>query len=217
MKRLLLLAFLTISISVVGQNHFLGVKGGINWSDAVDKVADNYFKKGFSGGITYEYRLKKYFLFEADLVYSQSGFENDIMIVDENGQPVYGTGRLVFQFDYVSLPVKAGFIIGNKISGFIFLGIVPSINVSANVIPPDESITFDVSDRITKFDLAGIIELGANFTLVNRLLLFTTLSYQRSITSFSNSEFFGDGVDARLYNITLSVGLKYALGKGEKP
>ena len=93
-----------------------------------------YFKKGFSGGITYEYRLKKYFLFEADLVYSQSGFENDITIVDENGQPVYGTGRLEFQFDYVSLPVKAGFIIGNKISGFRFASPIHKVSIISSWI-----------------------------------------------------------------------------------
>ena len=164
--------------------------------------------------MTYEYQLKKHFTIGVDLLYSQKGFTNDIIFTDENGNPIGEKGRSDFNYDYLSFPLKGGFIIGNRISGFVNLGIVPSFLIDAKTIVPtfDGNETFDVTDIVTKFDFGGLIEIGGNCKFNHRLFLFTSFTYQHSFTTLTNSDYFADD-KIKLYGMTLSIGLKYALKK----
>ena len=215
MKNLTLIMLLIFPLPVVGQNHFLGLKGGVNWTNATSTfLVDNNNRTGFSGGLTYEYRLKKHFIIGADLLYLQNGFTNDITFTDKNGNPIGEKGRSDFNYDYISFPLKGGFIMGNRIEGFVNLGIVPSILIDAKTVVPtfDGHETFNVTDRVTKFDFGGLIEIGGNFKFNDRLFLLTSLTYQHSFTTLTNPDYFADD-KITLYGMTLSIGLKYALAK----
>ena len=69
-----------------------------------------------------------------------------------------------------------------------------------------------MTDRVTKFDFGGLIEIGGNFKFNDRLFLLTSLTYQHSFTTLTNPDYFADD-KITLYGVTLSIGLKYALAK----
>jgi len=214
-----LIAVLTILISTpaFGQNHFMGLKGGISWTNvnSANFHDNNDNWTGFNGGLTYEYHMNKKFNLGMDFLYFQKGFTNDIVFLDEFGNP---TGKKVtseFNYDYLSFPIKGGFVIGDKISGFINLGLVPSVLIDAKTIQPAiegimDKTTYDVTDEVTDYDLGGMIEIGGNYKFKDRVLLFASFAYQHSFASITNENYFSNG-KARHYGMTLSIGLKYAL------
>lgn len=219
MKSTIIILLLISPISVFGQNHFIGLKGGINWTNinSSDFLSNNDNRTGFNGGMTYELRLKNNFNFGVDLLYTQKGFTNDIIFTNETVNPTGEKATIVFNYDYLTFPVKGGFLIGKRISGFVNLGIVPSLLIDAKTITPAfdniiEEEIFDVRNRVTKFDFGGMIEIGGNYKFKERFLLYISFAYQHSFTTITNSDYFAIG-KVKHYGMTSSIGLKYALKK----
>ncbi len=218
MRKIFTFLIILISIPVFGQNNFIGIKGGISWTNVnTDNfIHDNESRNGFAGGLTYEYEFKNNFHAELDLVYAQKGFKNNILFVDETGNPIGKQGTIDFNYDYLTLPIKGGFSIGNNFAGFLNLGLVPSFLINAEtVIPTFENVdgeSSDVTDRATEFDFGGLIEIGASYKFHQQFLLFTSFAYQQSFMSITNENYFSDG-EAKHYGMTLSIGFKYALKK----
>lgn len=216
MKKIIALVFILSSIPVFGQNHFIGLKGGINLTNI---VSDNFlsksgFRNGFTGGFTYEYQFENKFNVGLDFLYAQKGFTYDLIFTDELGNQ-FGPGlRTQYNHDYFSLPIKGGYSIGRDFKGFLNLGVVPSFLISAQeIVPGIGSVNgsfFDVSNGVRKFDFGGLIEIGGNYQLEERFSLFASVAYQQSFTSIiegdSNSSW-----SARHHGMTVSAGIKYAL------
>ena len=216
MRKIITLLIVLFTVPVFGQNHFIGLKGGINWTNVISDnfLSDNDYRNGFIGGLTYEYEFKKKFHLGLDLVYAQKGFKNDVIFTDETGNPIGEKATSNFNYDYLSLPIKGGFSLGNNFAGFLNLGIVPSLLINAEtIIPTFENIdgeTFDVTKNVTKFDFGGLIEIGGSYEFKERFLLFTSFAYQQSFTTITNEDYFPNG-KAKHYGMTLLLGLKYAL------
>lgn len=207
------------TIPVFGQNHLIGLKGGINWTNVNSSnfISNNDNRTGFNGGLTYEYRFNNHFNLGIDFLYFQKGFTNDIIFTDENGIPTGEKATSVFNYDYLSFPVKGGFFIGDKISGFVNLGLVPSILINAKTTEPEivgfvNEKTTDVTDRVTKFDFGGLIEIGGSYKFGDKFLIFTSFAYQQSFTTITNTDYFSDS-KIKHYGMTMSIGLKYILKK----
>lgn len=209
-------------LKVTGQNHLIGIKGGGNSTNITSNnfVTQHDNRTGLSAGLTYEYLFKKHFSVGADFIYNQRGFTNDIIFTDDFGNPTGEKYTTKFNYDYVSLPIKTGFNIGNKLFGFTNIGVIPSLLVNAKSIFPTFNAdgklsgneTFDVTNRVSKFDFAGIAEIGAGYKFKNRFWFFTSFAYQYSFTTITNSEYFSNS-KIRHNGITLSIGLKCALTK----
>ena len=221
MKQLGLIFLTTISISVSGQNHFIGTKSGVSWTNI---NSDNFSRGsdpriGFSGGLSYELFLKKHFSLGADIIYNQRGFSNTINFTDNNGNATGEKSTDKFNYDYLSIPVKTGFTFGKNIYGFTNMGAIPSILVDARTIIPvvnssgrtTGTQTFDVTSNVSKIDLGVLMEAGGGYKF-NKYWLFTSVTYQQSITTISNSSYFSD-TRMRHKGLTLSLGLKYRLKK----
>jgi len=223
MKHIFLIILTITTLKVAGQNHLIGVKGGANWTNITSSnfLNQNEYRTGLSAGLTYEYLLKKHFSVGADLKYNQRGFTNAIIFTDNLGNPTDEKHTTKFNYDYVSLPIKTGFNIGNKFFGFTNIGVIPSLLVNAKTTMPtfntDGKVTgnetFDVTNRVTKFDFAGLAEIGGGYKFKNRYWLFTSFVYQNSFTTITNSEYF---VNSKLKHtgMTLTLGLKCSLTKG---
>ena len=219
MRKILTALILISTVPVFGQNHLVGLKGGINWTNVNSSnfISNNDYRAGFNGGLTYEYRLNSHFNLEIDFFYFQKGFTNDIIFTDEFGNPTGEKATTVFNYDYLSVPIKGGFLIGNKISGFANIGIVSSILINAETVEPkiegvvDEKTT-NVTDLVTKFDFGGLIEIGGQYKFGERFLIFTSFIYQYSFTTISNDNYFKNS-KIRHYGMSLSAGLKYVLKK----
>ncbi len=208
-----------ISIPACGQNHFIGLKGGINRTNvnSTNFINGSENRTGLNSGLTYEYYLNNRFNLGIDLLYFQKGFTVNDIYTDEFGNPTGESAPSEFNYDYLILPLKGGVVIGDKFSGFANLGIIPSFLVNAKTISPAiegflEETTINVTDRVTKFDLGGLVEIGASYKFKPDLLISATFGYQHSFTSITNNNYFSNS-EVRNYGMILSFGLKYALKK----
>ena len=219
MRKLITVLIIVISIPVFGQNHFVGLKSGMSWTNinSSNFISNNDNRTGFNGGLTYEYRLNTKLNLGIDLLYSQKGFTNDIVFTDETGNPTGEKATSEYNYDYFSFPIKGGLVLGDKISGFVNLGFAPSVLIDAKTIEPAiegfmDKTTYDVTDKVTGFDFGGLIEIGGIYKFKERFLLFASFAYQQSFTAISNSDYFSNS-KIKHYGMTMSIGLKYALKK----
>lgn len=208
-RKIIIILILISTNPVFGQNHHIGLKGGCNLTNEYlnNDIRDKRNRTGFNCGLTYEYQINNRFNFGLDLLYFQKGFEINQNLTKKE----YNS----FNYDYLSIPVKGGFFIGDKVSGFVNIGIVPSILINAKVTGPslfyhEEKKSLDFTDKVTKFDFGGLIEIGGNCKLGDKLLIFLSLSYQHSLTTVTNT-YYVSNFKVKHYGITLSGGLKYIL------
>src|SRR5690554_2780435 len=115
---------LSLSLSVTGQNHFVGLKGGVNLNNRYTSIPNDKtdYSTGFIGGLSYEYKLKKDYTLGIDFLYAQKGYSNKIIFTDNNGNPTGESVAVIFDFDYFSFPMKTGFTFGEKLIGFGNIG-----------------------------------------------------------------------------------------------
>ena len=220
MRNLFLLVFIFVAaIEVNGQNHFIGVKGGPSWTTA-NGYGNDYkddFRTKLTMGFTYDYFFKKHFSIGADLLYDQRGLAYaDFPLTDEDGRD-FGQKMLTMRnYNYISVPLKAGFNYGEKLFGFANICLVPSWLVYAEntflIANSDGSIsasrTSSITENAKKFDLGGLLEIGGGYKF-GRYWLYSSVSYQHSFINVENYSIFNN--PTLLYGFKLNLGFKYAL------
>lgn len=213
-------------LQVTGQNLFVGIKGGENWTSNLyrNSSTKNGFRTGFSGGLTYEYLLNSHFSIGADVIYDQRGFTYDIAFDDYQGN--HRTTTTNFDHDNLAFPVKVGLTTGKKIYSFANIGLSPSILLNAekqlNTADTEGKTVaieeYDVTNSMQKFDMSALIEIGGGYKINDRFWLYTLLAYQRSFIINANSDYHTNELFIRYYGANLYVGLKCALaGNMQKP
>jgi hypothetical protein len=223
MKKQLLFTLLTMtSLHLIGQNNWIGLKVGLNSTNTSSDFisSTNYAKTGLSAGLTYEHACKGHLFFGADLIYNQRGFKDDIIFYDIEGNTTGERYTLKFDYNYLSVPLKLGLTFGEKLCGFTNFGVIPSLLVKANTISPtfDSNAqrigeeTIDVTDRASKFDFAGLIEIGGAYRINERYVFAASFSYQRSLTTLTNADYFANST-IKMHGMALNLGVKYALTK----
>jgi len=222
LKKLLLIILTGISMNLAGQVHSIGIQFGSNLTNVTsdNSFEGSKFRSGIIGGFNYEYLFKDNFSLGADLLYSQQGFKYKLTYTDSNGYLFGGSADSKLYYDYLALPIKFGYSIGHKLKGFAKVGVCPSILLKAETTMPLEDSkgnligyqTFDDKENVSKFDLGGLIELGADYGILDNLKLFTSVSFRQSLTTFSNSLYLNEST-TRHYGFAFSLGLKYNLNK----
>ena len=219
MRMIITVLTILISIPIFGQNHFIGLNGGINWTNVNSSnfINNTDNRTGFNSGLSYQCFLNQRFYFGIDLLYFQRGITIESLYTDDFGIPTGEKGVSEFDYEYLLIPLKGGIMIGDKFSGFANLGIIPSILVDATHVDSGiegflEETEINVTDRVNNFDLAGLVEIGANYKITPHFLFSASLGYQHSFTSITNDDYFSNS-KVRHYGMILSLGLKYALKK----
>ncbi len=224
MKITLIFIFTISTLKVAGQNHLIGVKGGVNSTNIISKyLGTSQPRTGITAGLTYDYLFKQYFSIGADFIYNQRGFTDDFILSDDFGNVTLEKNMIKFNYDYISLPIKTGFNIGTKLFGFTNIGVIPSLLVDAKSTVPifdtDSKFIgyekFDVTNRVSNFDFAGLFEMGGGYKLKGRYWLFTSFLYQRSFTSITtvtNSDYIANS-KIQHNGMNLTIGLKCRLTK----
>lgn len=209
---------MVLSLPILGQNQYIGFKTGLNLNNISSEnfMDDTGNRTGLTFGFIYELELKNQILLGADFLYSQKGFTNDISFTSDNGT-IIGEETSKYNYDYLSIPIKVGIKRGKKISASISTGIVPSVLIKDEFISPmlkDLMDTYGLNEtsKINRFDIAGLVEINGNYNLNNKFVLFASVSYQRSFTSITNSEYLPGSKVLHLGG-TASVGIKYSLKK----
>ena len=220
MKRLLVIILSTISLNVIGQDHWIGFQGGMEKSNeaSANYFKDSKFHNGIVGGLNYEYRFHNNFSVGVDLLYVQKGFILKTVYTDNFGNKSGKSDKLQQLYDYLSIPIKIGYTVGNKLKGFAKIGICPSTILKAEGIYPVVDINgnylktdkYNYINLVSKYDLGGLIELGTRYGLNNNLELFSSFTYNKSFRTFTNEKFFMDA-NMRHYDFSLDVGVKFKL------
>lgn len=213
---LLAIAALLLITQVSGQNHYIGVKAGYissNISSSEDVMEDTKARNGLVAGLNYEYNFLKFFSAGAEVLYEQRGWNQEIIYTNEIGLEI-GEGTIEYNYDYVSIPLKAGVILGNRLSVYANLGVVNSFSLSSEVtIPyPDGSYSKeDMTEHVNTYDIAGLIDLGGSLKFAGRFKIYLNLNYQHSFSAFNIAYF--SNTELRHYSFSATTGLKYALRK----
>lgn len=220
MKKTLFLFLLLISIHTLGQEHLIGAQGGLNLTNITDNAFfdNSKTRTGFIGGINYTFKVSDRYQIGVDALYAQQGFISKFIAIDEYGHQTGVEADFKFNYDYFSLPLKIGYETGEKIKIIPRIGLVPSLLVQAETTTPrfDDSgnvtghETIDIRDAVSKFDLAGLLELGFESRLTGNLFFCPALTYRHSLSTFSNSNYFEDS-KMRHYGLSIAVGIKYQL------
>ncbi len=124
MRNIILTILTTISISVSGQS-LIGIKGGLSFTNVSSSnfIENNDSRTGFSGGLSYEYFLRDNHSLSFDLAINQRGFTNDMIFTDIKGNPTGQKSTSEFNYDYLSMPIKTGIYLGQKVNAFGNIGI----------------------------------------------------------------------------------------------
>ncbi|NPD44565.1 porin family protein [Lentimicrobium sp. S6] len=211
MKKIFITLLVLFSISSFAQNHFIGAQFGLGSSDSfgTEWVKNDKSLNSFSTGLTYDFKLKNNILLGSGLIYERRGSE-------ENRASLWNPSDSKMRFDYLMIPVKAGYQIGNKWSGYAYLGLVPAYLLKADKKSPertyphgsDDPIISNVTESMNRFNLSVMFELGCNYQLNNKLSLFVSGSYLREITEVYKDL---DSYSFRYHRLNISLGVKYAL------
>ena len=222
MKNFIICIILILSIKLSAQNNLIGIKGGIDWTNiqTTNQYIDHTFKTEASGGLTYDYFITKRFSVGADLLYLKRGYNSNLIFTDNVGNPLNVDALTAFKFNYLALPIKIGFNMGNKLFAFANIGICPSYIVDARIVIPQTDskgnitgeYTSNVTSKVTKFELSGIAELGCGYTLKDKYSIYASCMYQKSFTNIDNKDFFNDS-KIKNYGFLFSLGVKYSLTK----
>jgi hypothetical protein len=210
MRNILSILLILFSANAFSQIHSFGIQSGVNLSNKTGDLYDNSESKlGFIGGFCYEYLFPNNFTLGMDVIYSQKGFTLKSTL-DENLNSSLTDFKL--NYNYVSLPIKFGYAKGEKLIGFMKVSLCPSILMStkSDLSIMDESgvSIVDLKEDISKYDLGGAVEVGASYVFINHFELFSSVSYNQSLTMFTNSEKLKDD-NFRHYGFSMVMGLKY--------
>jgi hypothetical protein len=199
---------------------YIGPSIGINLSGIRERdfLADHKRRLGPRMGIQLEKKWDKGQSLALEFLMQKKGYRHNITFTDEEGKPTGESATLDFEANYISLPIKGGINLFENLGAYINIGVVPSLLLSSQLETPEivvDGLTVlpaevvEMNDKLNKFDLAVLAELGYNIRYQVFLFNFN-LAYDRSLTRFNNYEYFPE---AKAWHTTLSasVGLKYRL------
>lgn len=224
-KKQIVIFFIATNLIVNAQNHLVGIKSGINNSYVTDNntFKNKIGKNGFSGGITYDYLIKKKFALGIDLLYTQKGFGTYAILGDPLDPVNGGTGTgtlggvylLYFQYNYLTLPIRLSYTIGSKVFLFTAVSLAPSYIVNAKMYFEKEEGKPIFTNNLNKLELSGQIELGFGYQFKKRLNLYASVSKFQSFNGVSNSNYFGFS-EITNYGYNCSAGINYIIKKKKK-
>ncbi len=200
MRKLLFIAVLICSLSIVAQNPehpeiYIGGTFGATGSMVTFKptVGQTYLQ-GYNGGVVFRFISDKYVGFQAELNYSQRGW-------NESGD-LYAR-----QLNYIELPFMTHFYVGNKTRFFFNIGPKISYLISENVLV-DNAVGSTEVQHTTKiqnpFDYGICTGLGLLFKIKPIVIqLDTRASYSLSDIYSNNKKDYFDTSN----NVSVSVNL----------
>ena len=194
MKKGLLFAFATIIFycRISAQSHTVGLNGGlsrngvINYGYAVGQNQNN----NFAVGINYEACTKMNIRLGAELLYDRRGFDLGYTVITTTGDY---TIKNQHHINYLSVPLKIGYQIGNRYFMFADVGICPSYKVKSTLTYPlIDSTGNSIGSKkehledINNYDIGGFWDCGLGYNLYDKFSIVAVMRRQRSFWNFSD-------------------------------
>ncbi len=218
MKKLFITLLVLFSVSTSAQNHYLGAQAGMNFSSLYvhSRDANAGFIETFSIGLTYDYKMKNGILLGSGLLYERKGFQNEFYTIGVGFNEAFGSPGSKVNYNYLEIPLKAGYQIGKKWTGYFYLGMVPAYLLDANYKREEQTgpfdaateVKYDITDEINRFELSGLIELGSAYNFNKKWTLFINASYLLGLTAIDKES---ESPHYKNHRFNISLGVKYAL------
>ncbi len=175
MKKLSVIILISVLPLAVKGQMLLGVKGGfnlskINYSPWFDQFYAKFdYKKGYSGGLIFQYFSEKKLGIQAEILYTEKGFITHYDTINNN--------QYERKINYITLPLLMHFyFLQKKTTPYLLLGVFSSMALnSQEIYTDDHKITKTVDYQFTrKRDNRGEYGLDGGFG-IKRIFPFGTL------------------------------------------
>jgi hypothetical protein len=217
MKKFLLFIFISSSISLSAQQHFIGFKAGL-LSSNINQLQQDYdyyeYTRNLNSitlGFSYDFVFKSNFTLGAELNYNRKGFTNGVSVqinFDNN------FNRYELSSKYISLPLKIGYQIGNKAFFDIHTGIISSLRISNDFKEFDKE-----GNEIYKplyfeqytgsyMEASAFLEMGVGYMFERGNRAFISYAFQQSFTNISDWK---KSDDLFFYAMSVCIGVQYKL------
>ncbi len=209
---ILLVVLFLGNIELFSQNHSIRLHFGYLCSNIV--TSDNIYtervdNKDILFGAGYEFHYKRVLSPQIILNYSRIGFDDYYIFTDENGKE-YKREVWPYNFDYLTLLIGNKLQFGEKIKGYLSVGVSPSILIKAYFCYPQEVADmlkverkYNLKDKMNDFDFGVYSSIGADYSF-SRFSLFLEFFVDRSLTTYTNDNYMGN---LKLYNYYYSANL----------
>jgi hypothetical protein len=171
---------------------------------------------GFSTGLNVGYKFANRFSFSGGLQYSVKGYEiKDIhftTIDDPEGKN--HLGKILYNFNYVDVPLKINYMFGRKKLHFIGgIGVVANFLIKESVISVIKSnsnrsqrSSNTGSDNFYHFNLSPTASVGVEYNLNDRIFARVEPNFQMCILRVIDAP-----VSERLYSYGVNMSIHYRL------
>lgn len=189
---LFLVILISFGYEIHSQNYFFGYKHGFSWNEVNNNGnIIGTSQNNFSTGLTFEFITKKNLRFGADILYEKRGFNLGYTVFFNNLEE-----QLLINHhhqNYLSVPLRIGYQTGNKIYGFVDIGVIPAYNLKSTFKYPDTDNSFNIIGEIIEdeqlkirpFDLGALIDFGVGFNLTEKISILSSMRLQKSLFEFS--------------------------------
>lgn len=202
-----------------------GVKTGLNIASAdfvPGSVTTAPLNPGALLGGNFSFTFDRVFLrfitMGFELNYINRGYKLPVTYTDVNGVPL-GQINMTYRFNYVGLPIKLGFQVGNKNYFFGNVALVSAIlSKAVSEVDPNPSLgvvggSSNIYPSAQQYAFSKQVELGMGVTPVRNMKFYFSLSKQFAMTNFY------DNTSTQAWNfkpndLAINVGMKLEFGKG---
>ena len=179
---------LWVSASAFGQQWMIGFRGGADiatlhyQNTTTNNLFSTYNLVGFTASIPVEYQFSKRFSLQTELSVVQKGL-GGLKWTDDQGFPIAGNPKLIFE--YIEVPLLAKFNFGNgKLQFNTLIGTSLGYEIGQYVAPlslfPPSSDKTTMQTQKTDFSLNGGLGMSYNLRFGK---IFVEERYQMSLTS----------------------------------
>lgn len=170
---LLVLIQTQVALGQFSKYRQFGVKAGMNISNVRADLSSYNSKDvlGSSFGLTYDRVRLRFLTIGTEVNFIQKGYGKEVTLVNAMNQPL---GSFVSQnrINYISIPLKLGVQLGNRIYIFGTAAIIPGLVYKAVAEVPlfdangniSSTFTEDIKDEVSVLDLASQVEVGLGIT-----------------------------------------------------
>ncbi len=219
---ILCLTLLIGSIDLKAQQQFIGIKFGAGPVSIVSSELNNPSSgEGISTGLLYNYLAKSRFTFGTELLYERRGYADRYFLnmFDPSGPkatvPTY--------FEYLCLPVSAGYTFGNRFHVKPSVGVCPGILVRATttydatgIYQPDFANnykptykTVDIKNTASDFNFSVFADISFGYNISRQMDVSLSTRFQEGLTPILKS----DSKPFWNNDLYLCLGLRYCLTK----
>ena len=220
MKKLTVLIFALLSFFInesFGQNskYEIGAEGGAGLTSLRgDSNASFDAALGFTGGISFQYNISKFFSFRTNISYEKKGARDKITYVDINGSEI-GESYMHVNYSYIVLPLLARVSFGKDIkfivNGGPYLGYLTKSTSVYDAIAEVPEVTNDNTGNTERFDFGLTAGTGVLFPVKERVLISLEIRDNLGLSNTYDGE---NKADFSLKNNSLSLlaGVAYRFG-----